>query len=74
MRRHEFGRRARDGSSHADPAEYGRSDVCDALRYDLHIVAVLASCHAVGHFGGRQAFDRPKKGERERSRRHVKHR
>ena len=54
-------------------AEYSRSDVRDALRHDLHIVAVLASCHAIGHFGGQQALDRPKKRERERSRQHVKY-
>ena len=66
-------RRARDRSGHADPAEYSRSDVRDALRHDLHIVAVLASCHAIGHFGGQQALDRPKKRERERSRQHVKY-
>ena len=54
----DIGRGARDRAGHADAAEQGRGDVGDALRHHLHIVAVLAPGHAVGHLGGQQALDR----------------
>jgi len=69
----DIGRGARDRSGHADAAEQCGSDIGDALRHDFHIVAVLASRHAVGHLGGKQAFDRTQQRERQCGRQYLQH-
>ena len=66
----DIGGGARNRAGDADAAEQCGGDVGDALRHDLHVVAVLAPCHAVGDLGRQQAFDRAQQGEGERRRQH----
>ena len=68
-----IGRGARNRAGHTDPAEDGGGDVGDALRHDLHVVAMLAPRHAVGDLGRKQAFDRAEQRKGKRGRQHLQH-
>ena len=64
----DVGRGARDRSGDADTAKQGGSDIGDALRDQLHVVAVLASGHAVGDLRREQALDPAEQREGQRGR------
>ena len=67
----DIGRGARDRAGDADAAEQRGGDVGDALRHQLHVVAMLAAGHAVGDLGRQQALDAAEQREGERRRQHL---
>ena len=53
----------RDGAGGGDAAEEHRGDVADALGHQLHVGAVMAADHGVGHHAGEQRLDGGQNGD-----------